>query len=130
PREPQGIAVVPESARIVVATGEGRVVQIRDRVDFHLVKTIPLGDDPDNVRYDPAAKRVYVGYGSGGIAAIDPEGRKVGEVQLAGHPESFQLESSGSRMFVNVPTARQIVVIDRLAMKVVATWPVMTARSN
>ena len=32
----------------------------------------------------------------------------MGEVKLAGHPESFQLEPSGSRIFVNVPDARQV----------------------
>src|SRR5207247_4702131 len=42
----------------------------------------------------------------------------------------FQLEQSGSRVFVNVPTADHIAVIDRGSMKVVATWPVVTAKSN
>jgi DNA-binding beta-propeller fold protein YncE len=54
----------------------------------------------------------------------------IAEAKLAGHPESFQLERSGSRMFVNVPTAGQIAVVDRAAMKVIATWAVATAKSN
>lgn len=33
-------------------------------------------------------------------------------------------------MFVNVPTAGAIAVLDRGAMKLIATWPVTTARSN
>ena len=33
-------------------------------------------------------------------------------------------------MFVNVPDADQIAVIDRTAMKVMATWPVVGARAN
>jgi hypothetical protein len=92
---------------------------------------VRLGDDSDNVRYDAVAKRVYVGFGSGALAAVNPtEGKTLGEVKLAGHPESFQLERSGSRIFVNVPTADQIAVVDRTTMKVVATWPVVTAKSN
>jgi hypothetical protein len=31
---------------------------------------------------------------------------------------------------VNVPTANQIAVVDRAAMKVIATWPVVGAKSN
>ena len=30
-----------------------------------------------------------------------------------GHPESFQLESTGTRIFVNIPSAAQIAVVDR-----------------
>jgi hypothetical protein len=51
-------------------------------------------------------------------------------VTLGGHPESFQLEASGPRVFVNVPSARRIVVVDRAALKVTAAWPVTSASAN
>ncbi|MBA3673296.1 MAG: hypothetical protein H0W68_14895 [Gemmatimonadaceae bacterium] len=83
------------------------------------------------MRYDALTKRVYVGFGSGALAAISSaDGKVIGEAELAGHPESFQLEHSGPRVFVNVPTADQIAVVDRTAMKVAATWPVLGAKSN
>jgi hypothetical protein len=47
----------------------------------------------------------------------------VANIALAGHPESFQLEGAGTRIFVNVPTANQIAVVDRAKNEVVATWP-------
>src|SRR5262249_7105960 len=94
-------------------------------------RVVRLGDDSDNVRYDIAAKRLFVGYGSGALAAISPaDGRVLGETKLAGHPESFQLERTGSRVFVNVPTAGHTAVADRSGTKVVATWSVVTAKSN
>ena len=40
------------------------------------------------------------------------------------------MERSGPRIFVNVPSAAQVAVIDRESMKVVATWPVTGAASN
>ena len=44
----------------------------------------------------PARKRLFVGFGGGALAAVDPAAGKVlGQVKLAGHPESFQLERSG-----------------------------------
>src|SRR4029078_9799806 len=64
-------------------------------------------------------------------AAINSADDKVaGEAKLAAHPESFQLERSGSRIFVNVPSADQIAVVDRTALKVLATWPVTGAKAN
>src|SRR5207249_6774215 len=58
------------------------------------------------------------------------DGKVLGQAKLAGHPESFQLERSGSRVFVNVPAAEHVAVVDRATMKVVATWPVADAKSN
>ena len=130
-REPQGIAVVPDGKLVAVANGQGEGVQFLDAADFHPVRAVRLGDDSDNVRYDAAAHRVFVGFGAGALASVTPgDGKLLGEAKLAGHPESFQLERAGSRVFVNVPDANQIVVVDRSAMKVAATWPVVTAKAN
>jgi DNA-binding beta-propeller fold protein YncE len=129
-REPQGIAVVPDGNLIAVANGQGNGVQFVGN-DYRAAQSVQLGDDSDNVRYDAATKRVYVGFGSGAIAAVDATAAKVlGEAKLAGHPESFQLEGSGARIFVNVPNADHIAVIDRGSMRVIATWPVTTAKAN
>ncbi len=130
-REPQGIAVATDAGVVAVANGQGEGVQLINTHDFQPGKRVSLGDDSDNVRYDAVAKRLYVGYGGGAIAAVDPTGAAaVGTVKLAGHPESFQLEREGPRLFVNVPSAGQIAVIDRSAMRVTATWPLSGARSN
>jgi DNA-binding beta-propeller fold protein YncE len=130
-REPQGIAVVPDAKVVAIANGQGEGVQFIDAGDFHPTKTVQLGDDSDNARYDAAAKRLFVGYGGGALAAVGPaDGKVIGEAKLSGHPESFQLERSGSRVFVNVPGSDQIAVVDRATLKVMATWPVTTAKSN
>ena len=130
-REPQGIAFASDAKVIAVANGQGEGLQFVDGGDYHFGKTVVLGDDSDNVRYDAAAKRLYTGYGSGALAAVDPaDGRVLGQVKLAGHPESFQLEANGPRIFVNIPSAEQIAVVDRSVMKIVATWPVTAARAN
>lgn len=129
--EPQGIALLPDAHAVAVANGQGSGVETIDAADFHPLRTVPLGDDSDNVRYDAAAKRVYVGYGGGALAAIDPaDGRVIARAPLAGHPESFQLESNGPRIYVNVPSAGHIAVVDRNTMRVTATWPVTAAKAN
>ncbi len=129
--EPQGISIATAAKVVVVANGAGDGVQMFSADDYRPGAMVRLGDDADNVRYDAAASRIYVGYGSGALASIDPVATKVlGEVKLEGHPESFQLERSGTRAFVNVPTAGQIAVVDRASLNVVATWPLSTAKSN
>jgi DNA-binding beta-propeller fold protein YncE len=130
-REPQGIAFVPDAKLVVVANGQGEGVQFIDAGDYHPSRAVRLGDDSDNVRYDPAARRLFVGFGNGALASISAaDGSVLGEAKLGGHPESFQLERSGSRAFVNVPAADQIAVVDRGTMTVVATWPVAGAKAN
>lgn len=130
-REPQGIACLAASDRIVVASGGDGTCRIFDGRTYRQTATISCGDDADNVRYDAEARRLYVGYGKGGLAVIDPaQGKRVADIPLDGHPESFQMESRGKRIFVNVPTARQIKVVDREKRVVVATWPVDQAEQN
>jgi len=130
-REPQGLAVLTGGNLVAVANGQGDGVQLVDAGTFQTRTHVRLGDDADNVRYDGAANRAYVGFGSGALAAIDTlKGVVLGQAALAGHPESFQLERNGPRIFVNVPSAGHIAVVDRNGTKVVATWPVATAAAN
>lgn len=120
---PQGVAYVPETDRLVVANERGGRVNVYQGKSFEPAGSVDLKDDADNVRYDAAAKRVYVGYGSGALGVLDAQGAKVpGNISLAAHPESFQLEQKGPRIFVNVPSARQVAVIDRGKGETIATW--------
>ena len=79
---------------------------------------IELGDDADNVRVDDTHRRVLVGYGSGALTVIDPATRtKIGDMRLKGHPESFRIDETGTQVFVNVPDAREIAVVDLSAAR-------------
>jgi len=129
--EPQGISYVAEFNRLFVANGGDGVLRIFDGTTYGQASALALGDDADNVRYDATARQILVGYGSGGLATVDAStGKPVANVALSAHPESFQLEKSGGRVFVNVPRSDQIAVIDRQRGKVVATWPIRSAGSN
>lgn len=128
--EPQGIRYLPPVRRVAVANGGDGTTKFFDATTFAVTNTAKLSGDADNVRFDVKAGRVYVGYGSGALAILDTDGKVVGNVPLAGHPESFQLESAGPRIFVNVPSAGQIAVVDRDKRAVATTWPVTAARAN
>src|SRR5215471_13231198 len=59
-REPQGVAYVPELDQVVVANGDDGSIRAFDVKSFAMAWTLPLGDDADNVRYDPMNGRVVV----------------------------------------------------------------------
>lgn len=127
---PTGVRVRPKSHQVVVASGVDGHVRIFNP-DLKLAGEIKGLEDADNGRLGPDGDRIYVGYGNGALAVIDPvKMAKVGEIKLDGHPEAFQLETQGKRIFVNVPTAKQVAVIDRDKLRVVAKWPVREAESN
>ena len=129
--EPQGIYFLGELNRLYVANGGDGVVRVFEGKTFAAVTNIPTDDDADNVRYDSAAKCLYVGHGRGALSAIDViTNTVVGTIPLMAHPESFQLEKDGPLAFVNVPGAHHIAVIDRLKKSVVATWSLGLVAAN
>jgi hypothetical protein len=72
-----------------------------------------------------------VGFGSGGIGIINAvEGKTVASIKLAAHPEAFELEKQAHRIFVNVPNARHVAVIDRDKGELTATWKTDGAFGN
>src|SRR5919199_1191672 len=124
-REPQGVAYVPDAHLVYVASGGDGTLRRYAGADLGPAGVTKLGEDADNVRVDPRGGRVVVGYGDGALALVDAiSGEETGEIALPGHPESFRLEAGGPRGFVNVPTARQVVVVDRDASRQVAAWTV------
>ena len=129
--EPQGIAYEPSTDTVYVANGGDGSVQLFGGSDFAPIGKIALGSDADNVRVDPQAKRVYVGYGNGAIAVIDASTRKrIGDIQVGGHPEGFQVDSAGSKMFVNVPDLRAIVVAPLTSGTSIVRWLMSDLRAN
>jgi hypothetical protein len=119
----------------------GGVTKVFDGTTFQVIATVKLPDDADNIRYDARGKRVIVGYagakqlrkrteGTGGLAFLDSNGNKVGDIVIDTHPESFRLEETGNRIFVNVPEKEEIEVIGGAQLTVLARWLVMSAQGN
>jgi len=128
---PQGIVYIPELDRLFVANDKGGICKIYDAKSFQTVGELNFKDDADNVRYDDATKKIYVGFGSGGIAVVNaPDGKQIGSIKLSAHPEAFELEKQGKRIFINVPNSRDVVVIDRDKGEVIATWKTDGAFGN
>ena len=138
--EPQGVFYDSSTNRLFVACGLDGVTKIFDGTTFQVLATVKFPDDADNIRYDARSKGVIVGYagakqlrkrkeGTGGLGFLDSNGTKTGDIVIDAHPESFQLEEAGTRLFVNVPEKKEIEVIDLVRRTVQARWPV-TAQNN
>ena len=128
---PQGIVYIPELDRLFVANDKGGIFKIYDGKSFQQISELNFEDDADNVRYEDTTKRIYVGFGSGGIAIVNAQdGKQISSIKLSGHPEAFELEKNGKRIFVNVPNARNVAVIDQDKGAVTATWMALDERNH
>jgi len=129
--KPTGILYLPDSNHILVANGDDGTLKILDGGNFKTIKNLTALEDADNLRFDPKTKLAWLGYGEGALGIIDASAAKeVARVPLPKHPESFQLEPDGNRIFVNVPDAKQVAVIDRDKRSIVATWPMEKFQAN
>jgi DNA-binding beta-propeller fold protein YncE len=129
--EPQGISFLPDLKRIAIACGKDGSCRFFDGDSYKLLKSVDFKDDGDNVRYDASRKRIYVAHEAGGLGVVDAETmERVGDIKLDGHPESFQLEQSGNRIFVNVPDAKHVAVVDREKGTVIAKWTLDKVDAN
>src|SRR3984885_7281812 len=130
---PQGVAFSPEANKLFVASEKGKVY-IYDGDSYKLLGTLDFEGGADNMRYDAATKRVYVGCGdsekNAAIAAIDAmTNKRLDEVyKLGGEPESFQLEKNGPNIYVNVPDLKQILAINRTT-KEITRWPLTVGQN-
>ena len=128
--EPQGVLVLPDFNQLCVTNGGAGNCTFLDLNSFRILKTIESLEDADNIRYDGKTKLVYVAYGSGGLAVLDPsKAQLLRSLPLTHHPESFQLEVTGSKLFVNVPGENKVVVFNRLG-RALASWKLEGADNN
>ena len=129
--KPQMVAYLPDMNRIVVSSEGDGSCKVLDAATYKLIDNVKFSDDADQLRYDPVTKRVYVGYGDGAIGVFDAAtNKKIGQdFEVGVHPESFQLEEKGPKIFVNLASISQIAVIDRNTRKI-EKWKLQSAGTN
>jgi YVTN family beta-propeller protein len=130
-KEPQGVAFVPATGTLYVANASDGSLRMFRGSEYAAMGQIDLGDDADNIRVDNAANQLVIGYGSGGLAVIDTAtSKKLTDIPLGGHPEGFQFDPGSNQIFVNLPKARAIAVVDRQSGKQTASWPMRIGTGN
>jgi DNA-binding beta-propeller fold protein YncE len=127
--KPQGVLFLADRNELLVANGDDGTLKVLDATDFKVKHKLAEMPDVDNVRLDPHTAEAWAGYGEGALARI-LVGMHKSTIKLAGHPESFQLEKQGWRIFVNVPDAKQIAVVDTKKDSVITTWQMQDFQAN
>jgi hypothetical protein len=129
--EPQGVGYDPVTDTIYVANAGDGSLRLFKGADFSPTGRIDLGNDADNVRVDAKAGRVIVGHGDGALAILDAATHTIiASAALKAHPESFQLDDGSERIFVNLPNAGVVGVVDRTTGKEIAFWPTAGHTAN
>ena len=129
-REPQGVAYAPKGDLIYVANAGDGAVDLFKADDLSPAGKVDLRSDADNIRAD-GADRMIIGYGSGALAVLDAvSGKKLSDIALAAHPESFQLDRTGDRIYVNLPDAHRVSVVDRATGNEIGRWGLADASAN
>lgn len=129
---PQGVVYAPHAKRIFVDNAGDGTCRIFDGSSYRLLRVIHFSSDADDARYDARTRRVYVGYGDGGLAVIDPAHATLAEtIKLPVHPEAFEVGPSGTDVYVNLPSAGNIIgVVSLSTRRIIATWKIAGAAGN
>ena len=142
--EPQGAYYDGSGKRLFVASGGDGTAKLFNGTTLQLMTTAKLGQDADNVRFDARRNHVLAGYGGekflygkatreqgdGALGILDLTGKVVARIPTAAHPESFQLEKTGNRVFINVPDKMEIQVADLSNNQTIAHWPATGCSDN
>src|SRR6266481_3040824 len=136
---PHSIIYLPETDRILVADGDKGTLQILRGSDYAVVAHVDGLAGADSMKLDAAAQIIYVVTGGKDVpldysflVAIDLKTmKKVRELRIeSNHVEAFALESSSSRLFVNITDKHEVAVVDRKAMKEITRWPIGSQADN
>lgn len=126
-----GVALDPGRQRGWVSNGRDATVTEFDTRTLKTLATIKVtGDDPDAILYDASSQRVFTFNGhSGNATAIDAAtGRVVATIALPGKPE-FAVSDGHGHVYANIEDRSELVEIDPVAAKVLATWSLAPGES-
>ncbi len=127
----QGVAYAADQDRVYVALGTGGFTNVFDGKNYQLLETVKFKDDADNIRYNPKTKLVYVAHAENSLGVIDTKTYDVKvDIKLPGGAEAFQLETGRARLYVNVPSTSEVIVIDTDKHQVVTKFPLKAAGAN
>jgi DNA-binding beta-propeller fold protein YncE len=136
---PHSIIYLPETDRILVTDGGKGTLQVLRGADYGVVAHVDDLAGADSMKLDAAEEIVYVVTGGKDVpldysflVGIDLKTmKKVKELRIeSNHVEAFTLESSSSRLFVNITDKHEVAVVDRKAMKEIARWPIGSQADN
>jgi DNA-binding beta-propeller fold protein YncE len=138
-KNPHSVLYRADLDKIFITDGGDGLLRIYDGKSYEQIQTIDQLPDADSIAYDPATKYLYVTT-AGGDAQKNPahlfiidtdKSARLGNIVLpTKSPEAMAVESSGSKIYVDLMDQNKVGVVDRKKQELVATWPVTKCKKN
>ena len=118
-----GIAIDDEDGLGFISDGRANTVTEFNLSTLATIATIPVGDGPDCIIYDPATDRVFTFNGRGQTStAIDAKsGKVVGTIALPGRPE-YAVSDYNGMLYDNIEDKSEIAAIDPKTLQIKFVW--------
>jgi YVTN family beta-propeller protein len=113
-----------------ISDGKANAVVVFDRATLATVATIPAGQGPDAIIFEPVTQTVWAfNVHSKDVSVIDATTRKVvATIPLPGKPEFTAIDGKGT-IFDNIEDKNEIVRLDAKTRKMTAEWPLAGCES-
>jgi hypothetical protein len=134
--KPHGLAWLADSHTLYASDGTQSDLKIFAGSPLRQVKSIKLSEDADDMVYDSAGHRLYVGHGGGEsapaqVAVVDTTSQTLMKnLPVATHPESLEIDNATRRIFVNVADAAEVALIDGKDSSPAGSWKLSSAKDN
>jgi DNA-binding beta-propeller fold protein YncE len=135
--KPHSMAFLPEKNRLIVADGGDGTVKVVNGQSYEIIDSITLWPGVDSSQYNPATQEFYVANRGPNpsadthmISVIDTKTFKHdGDLILPGSRSmAMVFDRAGKIMYVNLMD--EVGVVDVLARRLIARWPVPNAHSQ
>ena len=136
---PHSFLIRPGAKTVIVTDSGKQMSAIRNADTLAVEKKIVLTEGADSSKYDKAANVYYIVTGgkdvdmkTANLDAVNPDtGAKVGEITFPdNHVEALDIDPTSDKLYVNLTQTNKLAVVDRKAMRVLATWPIPAAQQN
>jgi YVTN family beta-propeller protein len=114
-----GVALNPDMKRGYISEGGSNQVTVFDLQTLKVITTIPVGQRPDAILYEPSTHHIFTFNGSSNdTTVVDTATNKVlGTIALGGKPE-FAVSDRKGKVFVNIEDTAEVLTLDPKKMTV------------
>jgi YVTN family beta-propeller protein len=111
------IAITTDNTRVFNVNPEANTVSMFDVTSEppNLVKTIPVGRDPQSVAVHPDGMHAYVANSFDGTVSILFQGAETGRVAVGAEPMALAVSPNGTRLYVANSSSNSLSVLDLTA---------------
>jgi YVTN family beta-propeller protein len=99
-------------------------VVVIDEHTFHRITTVPAGDYPDGIAYDPVHQHLFVSDEAGQTETVidTATNQRIATIPLGGEAGNSQYDPISQHVFVDVQTQNQLVAIDPVTNQILARY--------